>query len=184
LERFVSEYSERAYQFAYGLCGNSEEAKELVQESFFRVFRSWGSYDPSQSLEGWFLSILKNVYTDSVRRYDHRYGLSLDAPLVSDHRGEEGTILAERLADEREEAVLDRLTREGTAHDVRRALAGLRVEYKAVLTLCDCEGLSYEQISEALDLPLGTVRSRINRAREALKAAILETSKEVDAHGM
>ena len=178
----MADYSEKGYQFAYGLCGNGEEAKELVQEAFCRVFRSWDRYDPSHPLEAWFLSILRNVYVDSVKRYERRYGISLDAP-VSQER-EDGASFAESLADRREEAVLDRLSREKMIAEVRQAMESLTTEHKAILTLCDLEGLSYEAIGEVLGCPLGTVRSRINRARAALKKAVLDTAKEVDAHGM
>ena len=64
LERFVREYADQGFQFAVRLCGNTEEAKELVQEAFYRVLRHWESYDPAQSLENWFLTILRNVYYD------------------------------------------------------------------------------------------------------------------------
>ena len=88
MERFVADYSERGFQFACGLCGNSEEAKELVQEAFCRVFRSWDRYDQSQPLDSWFLTILRNVYVDSVKRHERRFGVRLDAALVRD--GEDG----------------------------------------------------------------------------------------------
>ena len=64
LERFIREYAERAFQFAFRLCGNAEQAKELTQEAFFRLIRKWDQYDPSQPLEGWFLTVLRNVYYD------------------------------------------------------------------------------------------------------------------------
>ena len=182
LERFVEDYSQRGYQFAFGLCGNGEDAKELVQEAFYRVFKSWDRYDQSQPLEAWFLSILRHVYLDSVKRCERRRGLSLDAPLVADR--EDGATLAENLADPGEEEILERLARESDAALVRQALDGLQVEHKAILTLCDVEGLGYEEIARVLDCPLGTVRSRISRARAALTKAVLETTREVDAHGM
>jgi RNA polymerase sigma-70 factor (ECF subfamily) len=182
LERFVSEYSERGYQFAYGLCGNAEDAKELVQEAFFRVFRSWDSFDQSQPLDTWFLTILRHVYVDSRKRYERRCGVSLDAS--ADSGREDSCSLADVLADPRDEAMLDRLSRDAMAAEVRRAMDGLKADYKAVLNLCDVEGLSYEQICVVMDCPLGTVRSRINRARAALKQALLTDNKEVDLHGM
>ena len=182
MERLVEEHSERGYQFAYGLCGNSEEAKELVQEAFFRVFRSWDRYDQSQPLESWFLTILRNVYVDSVKRSEHRCGVRLDAALGPEQ--EEGTTLAESLADPNEEAVLERLARESELAEVRRALDGLTMEHKAILTLFDVEELGYEQIARVLGCPLGTVRSRLSRARAALKSAILKSDQEVEPHGM
>lgn len=182
LERFVAEFSERGYHFAYGLCGSAEDAKELVQEAFVRVFRNWESYDESQGLESWYLTILRNVFLDSVKRYERRRGVSLDTPLSPGR--EEGASLAEHIADPREDGVLDRLCRESMVAEVGQAFAGLKVEQKAILTLCDVEGLSYERIARVLDCPVGTVRSRVSRARAALKQAVLETDREVDAHGL
>jgi RNA polymerase sigma-70 factor (ECF subfamily) len=183
LERLVQEHSERGFQFAYGLCGNCEEAKELVQEAFYRVFRSWDRYDRAQPLESWFLTILRNVYVDSVRRSEHRYAVRLDAALMTEQG--DGATLGETLADRNEEAILDRLTRESEAARVRRAMDSLTVEHKAILTLFDVDGLGYERIAEVLDCPLGTVRSRLSRARAALKSAILKSDQqEVQSHGM
>ncbi|MCX5794093.1 MAG: RNA polymerase sigma factor [Elusimicrobia bacterium] len=182
MERLVEEHSERGYQFAYGLCGNSEEAKELVQEAFYRVFRSWDRYDRSQPLETWFLTILRNIYVDSVRSCEHRFGVRLDAALAPEQG--DGATLADSLADTKEEAVLERLTRESQLAEVRQALDSLTMEHKAILTLFDVDGLGYEQIAEALDCPLGTVRSRLSRARRALKRAILKSEPEVEHHGM
>ena len=182
LAQFVEQYSERGYQFAYGLCGSGEEAKELVQEAFCRVFKRWELYDPAQPMENWFLRILRHVYVDSVKRYERRCGLSLDASLVRDR--EDGLSLAETLPDTREDELLDGLSRRLMIDEVRRALAGLRPDYKAILTLFDLEGMSYEDIAEVMDCPIGTVRSRLSRARVALKTAIVKTAREVDPHAM
>jgi RNA polymerase sigma-70 factor (ECF subfamily) len=182
LERLVAEHSQQGYQFAYGLCGNREEAKELVQEAFYRVFRSWDRYDRAQPLESWFLTILRNVYIDVVKRCEHRCTIRLDAVLKQE--SEDGSTFAENLVDLNEEAVLDRLTRESEVVEVRRAMDSLTLEQKAILTLFDVEGLGYEQIAAALDCPLGTVRSRLSRARAALKSAILKSDQEVKPYGM
>ena len=172
MERLVAEHAEHGYQFAYQLCGNSEDARELVQEAFYRVFRNWDSYDSSQPLDSWFLTILRNVYVDNVKRAERRHGVHLDMVLRPDH--EDSSTLADSLPDRNEEAVLDRLARESELAEVHRALKSLKTEYQAILTLFDVQGLGYEQIAEVLDCPLGTVRSRLNRARAALKKAVLE----------
>src|SRR5688572_4007653 len=81
IERFIESYGERGYQFAYALCGNAEDAKELVQEAFTRLLRKRELYDESQPIENWFLGILRNVYYDSVKRYERKNVVSLDAEL-------------------------------------------------------------------------------------------------------
>ncbi|MBI5241479.1 MAG: sigma-70 family RNA polymerase sigma factor [Elusimicrobia bacterium] len=174
MERLVAEHAGHAYHFAYQLCGSTEESKELVQEAFYRVFRSWDRYDPSQPMDKWLLSILRNVYMDSVRSTGRRCSVDLDAEMRPGH--EESHTFAEGLPDG-EEAVLDRLARESELESVRRAMKGLKSEYQAILTLFDVKGLGYDQIAEVLDCPLGTVRSRLNRARAALKRSVLESAE-------
>lgn len=177
LEGFIEEYSEKGYQFAYHLCGREDEAKELVQEAFVRVLRHWERCDRSQSQENWFLTILRNLYYDSLKRYERRNTVSWDAPLG---RGEnEGRTLAELVADERDEAMLDRLERQEASAEVRAVLNSLAAEHKAVLILCDMQALSYEEIAEVLDCPVGTVRSRLYRARAAFRRALAGQSGEV-----
>ena len=176
LERFINEYAERGFQFAFRLCGNVEEAKELSQEAFFRLIRRWEQYDSSQPLESWFLTVLRNVYYDSVKRHERCRTVPLDAPVVL---GEpEGPAYADVLADG-SEALLEKLERREAGREVREALDSLSEEHRAVLTLCDMQGLSYEEIAEVLDCPLGTVRSRVSRARSAFKRKMMERASEV-----
>lgn len=169
LERFVVEYGDRAYGFAFGLCGNEADARDIVQESFLRLFAKADMYDESQPLETWFLSILKNLYRDGLRRWERRSRISLDAPV-----GDEGLTVADSLADAREEALLDRLEREESSARVRRALEALTPDARAVLALVDMENVGYEDAAETLGVPLGTLRSRLNRARAALRKRLLE----------
>ena len=175
IERFVEQYSEKGFQFAYHLCGNAEEAKELVQEAFTRLIAKWESYDSSQPLENWFLSILRNAYFDGLRRYERRSCVSLDG--VAPDAG--GKSFADVLADAGEQPLLERLERREAAATVQRALASLTAEHRAILTLGDMEGLSYEQLAEVLDCPLGTIRSRLYRARAAFKKALLAQGQGV-----
>ena len=176
LERFIREYAERAFQFAFRLCGNAEEAKELTQEAFFRLIRKWDQYDPSQPLEGWFLTVLRNVYYDGLRRHERSRTVPLDAPLLRSEP--EGLSYADLLADG-SEALLDKIERREAGSRIQEALELLSAEHRAVLTLCDMQGLKYEEIAEVLDCPLGTVRSRVSRARAAFKRMLLERSPEV-----
>ncbi|MBI5631693.1 MAG: RNA polymerase sigma factor [Elusimicrobia bacterium] len=180
LERLIEQYSPRGYQFAYHLCGNDDEARELLQESFFKVLRGWGSYRDGQPLENWFLTILRHVYYDKIKRFDSRHSVSMDAPL-SGYGAEEGLRLSETLCDAAEGDVLESLERQELREQVLAAMESLSLEQKAVLTLSDIQGLSYDQISEVLDCPAGTVRSRLCRARKAFKRRIMEEIGEVAA---
>jgi RNA polymerase sigma-70 factor, ECF subfamily len=168
LERFVDEFGDHAYSFAFGLCGNEADAKELVQNAFVKIFDKAENFDSSQSLESWYMTVLKNLFLDGRRSWDRKRGVSLDEPM-----GEDGLTVADCVADEREEALLDRLERSEESERVRRALAGLAKDSRAVLMI-DVNGMGYEEAARALDWPLGTVRSRVSRARAALRTRLLE----------
>ena len=174
LERFIEDYAEKGYQVAFRLCGNAEEAKELAQEAFTKLITTWEHYDAAQPLENWFLTILRNLYYDGVRRYDRRHCVPLDAPI-----GDDGPSFADVLMDHGEEPLLRSLERRESAAAVREALKALSAEHRAILTLGDMEGLAYEELAGALGCPLGTVRSRLFRARAAFKKALLMQGKEV-----
>ncbi len=168
LERFVDEYGDHAYSFAMGLTGNEEDARELVQDAFVRIFDRAGQYDSAQSLESWFLTVMKNIFKDSRRRAERRLGVSLDAAV-----GDDGLTVADSVADAREEALLDRLERLEDVARVRRALDRLPEDSRTILMMVDVEGMTYEQASETLGVALGTVRSRMSRARLFLRDRLL-----------
>jgi RNA polymerase sigma-70 factor (ECF subfamily) len=168
MERFVEEYGNHAYAFALGLTGNELDARELVQDSFVRIFDRAAQYDASQSLESWFLTVMKNIFRDSRRRAERRLGVSLDTEITDD-----GLTVADAVADATEEAVLDRLEREEDVARVRRALARLPEDARAILMMVDVEGMTYEKSAEVLGVALGTVRSRMSRARVLLRDRLL-----------
>ena len=164
LESFMRDSGGKAYAFAHGLAGNHEDARELVQEALYRVARTWDRYEHSKALEAWFFVVLRNAFIDSRRRVARKSGVSLDSPLV----GEDGGTLAELLPDQ-SESIQARLEREESAKTVRRALKGMKKSFRAVLTLCDMKGERYDAIARSLGVSAGTVRSRIFRARQALR---------------
>lgn len=158
-DEIVREHSARTYRLAYRLTGNRQDAEDLTQETFVRVFRSLSSYTPG-TFEGWLHRITTNLFLDQVRR---RARIRMDAmgddaghvPATGDHGQPERGF---------EHANLD--------HDVQRALDALSPEYRAAVVLCDIEGLSYEEIAVTLGVKLGTVRSRIHRARAQLRTSL------------
>ena len=168
LEKLVDEFGGHAYSFALGLTGNEADARELVQDSFVRVFDRAAQYDPARSLESWFLTVMKHIFMDSRRRAERRLGISLDAPV-----GDGGLTVADGIADAAEEAVLDRLERDEDAARVRRALAALPEDSRTILMMVDVEGMTYEAAAEVLGVALGTVRSRMSRARGFLRDRLL-----------
>lgn len=160
-ESVVRDHSTRVYRLAYRLTGNQHDAEDLTQEVFIRVFRSLSSYTPG-TFEGWLHRITTNLFLDQARR---RQRIRMDA------MGDDSSTYPARgeLHDPvrgYEHANLD--------HDVQRALDALAPEYRAAVVLCDIEGLSYEEIAVTLGIKLGTVRSRIHRARSQLRLALAD----------
>jgi RNA polymerase sigma-70 factor, ECF subfamily len=157
-EEIVRAHSGRVYRLAYRLTGNTQDAEDLTQEVFVRVFRSLSRYTPG-TFEGWLHRITTNLFLDMARRRQRiRFeGLGDDA---AQRLHGTGPTPAEAF----EERHLDA--------DVFAALAALPPEYRAAVVLCDIEGLSYEEIAATLGVKLGTVRSRIHRGRAQLRAAL------------
>ncbi|MFD2840917.1 RNA polymerase sigma factor SigE [Populibacterium corticicola] len=158
-EQIVLEHSARVYRLAYRLTGNQHDAEDLTQEVFVRVFRSLHNYQPG-SFEGWLHRITTNVFLDQVRRKKR---------IRMDHMGEE----AQTYADRNEFASPERsFEHHNLDYDIQEALQKLAPEYRVAVVLCDIEGLSYEEIATTLGIKLGTVRSRIHRARAQLRKSL------------
>ncbi|MBI3288474.1 MAG: RNA polymerase sigma factor [Elusimicrobia bacterium] len=164
----IDAHANKAYSFALGLCGNEEDAKELVQDAFAKAMGKIDRHDETQTFEVWFLTVLKHLYIDGTRRYERRYGEPLDAVI-----GPGGLTVADTVADRGEESILARLEREEAARLVRRALRGLTPDARAVLLMIDLDGRTYEETAKVMDCPLNTIRSRIIRARTALRERLL-----------
>lgn len=167
-DALIDANADKAYRFALGLCGNEEDAKELVQEAFVKAMDRIGTRDASLPFGSWFLTVLKHLYLDGTKRCERRRGQSLDLPL-----DDSGLTVADAVADDRERPLLERLEREESSRLVRRAMRSLTPDARAVLLMIDLEGLGYEQAAAAMGCPLNTLRSRIVRARTALKERLL-----------
>ncbi len=153
-DELVREHADRVYRLAYRLSGDAQDAEDLTQETFIRVFRSLSSYQPG-TFEGWLHRITTNLFLDMVRR---RSRIRMEAlPEDYDRVPAEGPGPEQVFHDAR----LD--------PDLQSALDSLAPEFRAAVVLCDIEGLSYEEIGATLGVKLGTVRSRIHRGRQALR---------------
>jgi RNA polymerase sigma factor (sigma-70 family) len=157
-EEIVREHSARVYRLAYRLTGNTHDAEDLTQEVFVRVFRSLSSYTPG-TFEGWLHRITTNLFLDMARRRQRIRFEGLGEETESRLGGTEPT--PAQAFDDRH---LD--------GDIQAALKALAPEYRAAVILCDIEGLTYEEIADALNVKLGTVRSRIHRGRAQLREAL------------
>ncbi|WP_273652042.1 RNA polymerase sigma factor SigE [Cellulomonas fimi] len=171
-EQIVRDHSARVYRLAYRLTGNRHDAEDLTQETFVRVFRSLNTYTPG-TFEGWLHRITTNLFLDQARR---KQRVRMDA------MGDD----SDRYASVDHLASPERAYEHGNLdHDVQRALDELPPEYRAAVVLCDIEGLSYEEIAVTLGIKLGTVRSRIHRARARLRDSLGHRAPEVQgAHAV
>ncbi len=156
-EQVVREHSARVYRLAYRLSGNPQDAEDLTQETFVRVFRSLADFSPG-TFEGWLHRITTNLFLDMVRR---RQRIRFDA-LPED---------TERLPG-REPSPEQVYADTHLDPQIQAALDALSPEFRVAVVLCDIEGLTYEEIAATLGIKLGTVRSRIHRGRVQLRQAL------------
>jgi RNA polymerase sigma factor (sigma-70 family) len=157
-EELVRDHGARVYRLAYRLTGNPHDAEDLTQDVFVRVFRSLHRFQPG-TFEGWLHRITTNLFLDGARR---RQKIRFDG--LGDGSDERLPSAWPNPSEQLADADLD--------HDVAAALSALPPEFRAAVVLCDIEGLSYEEISEVLDIKIGTVRSRIHRGRAQLRSAL------------
>jgi len=159
-EPIVRAYEGRLYGVALGLVHNAEDARDLVQDTFVRAFKSMELYDPERPFLGWILCVCRNICIDFLRR--RRYGRSLD-----DDRDEKPLQLADPGA-QTDRSLLD----EETRSLIWEALGLLSDEHREVLVLKDLQDLEYGEIADILSIPQGTVASRVYYARQALRETL------------
>lgn len=155
----------RAYHLAYRLTGNSADAEDVTQDAYVRAWNNFESYDASRSFEGWLFRIITNRVIDLRRRQKRVPMYSLDTPLQGD---EDGQPLAHEFPSpvgNPEELVIGPVMEE----KLQNALAALPPDYRRAIELCDIEERSYQEIAAEMRCAIGTVRSRIHRARVMLR---------------
>lgn len=158
-EEIARDHGRFLYTVAYRLTGNHEDAQDLVQDVLIRVERGLATYRPG-SLEGWLSRITTNAFLDRVRARKRR-------PVDALPDDPERVLPTSAAADEA-------LAGARLPDDVQAALLGLPEDYRAAVVLCDVVGFSYQEIAESLDLPVGTVRSRIHRGRGRLREVLVD----------
>jgi RNA polymerase sigma-70 factor (ECF subfamily) len=164
-------HAEALKTFAYHLTYNEEEANDLVQETFFKAYRAIDKYQEGTFAKAWLFKILKNAYINEYRKKAIRPSkVELD-DAVTFHDSDDERITG--YMDLREDIFSSMM-----GDEVTTALNTLPLEYRSILLLCDIEDFSYEEIAKILDLPLGTVRSRLFRARNMLKEKLKKYAEE------
>ncbi len=167
-EEEALELADQVYRVARRFVPTREEAEDLVQETYARAFRSWQSYTPGTNLRAWLLRILTNLNVDRGRRLQRRPD---ETPLE-----ETDYYLANRMAESAGEQVLDqeRVVERLSQDSIVTARSSLPDDFRDVVVLVDIGDFSYADAAQILDIPLGTVMSRLHRGRRQLKANLAE----------
>lgn len=147
-------------RYASALTGNSAAADDLVQDCIERALKQAGKLEKLRQIGGWLRSILHNLYIDELRR-KRRQGMSIDVAHVENDLG-----------------VVTPAHDHAAIIDFERAMTGLSVEHRQVLLLVGLEGLNYRQLADELDIPIGTVMSRLARARDKLRKLMEQTTTD------
>lgn len=150
------------YNFAYRLTYDEDDAKDLVQETYLKAFRFIDSFQRGTNAKAWLFRILKNSFINDFRKKSKEPS-KVDYQEVETYYNSED-VDASITSDLRIDAVQDMI-----GDEVSNALNALAVDFRTVIILCDLEGFTYEEMAKILDIPIGTVRSRLHRARNLLK---------------
>jgi RNA polymerase sigma-70 factor, ECF subfamily len=159
--------SDQVYRVARHLVGNREEAEDLMQEAYARAFRSWRSFQPGTNLRAWLLRILTNLNIDRGRKLQRTPDVQpLEAGdyFLVDRLEEAGGLISD------EERVDQRLSQDS----IVSALSAVPHDFRDVVVLVDIGDFTYQDAAQILDVPIGTVMSRLHRGRRILKAQLAE----------
>lgn len=152
LERAIEQYGKATYNFAYRLTRNDADANDLTQEAFIRVFRAWQSFKPGTSFLSWIYRIVTNLYRDELRRRKVR--------CYQEERRERAV------------APVDEYVEAQLSEPISKALSGLTPVQRRIVLLADVDGCSYREIGQLVGCTVGTVRSRLHRARGHLRELV------------
>jgi RNA polymerase sigma-70 factor, ECF subfamily len=162
-DALVERYHKQAYNIAYRMAGNHADAEDLTQEAFIRAFRFFGQYRRELPFDSWLYKIMSNVFIDGLRRKPKARIRSIDQPVITED-GEAQMEIPDP-SDGPEDAVLSG-EMDGR---IQAALTTLPEAFRLTVIYADIEGLSYEEIAEATNTNIGTVRSRLHRGRRLLR---------------
>jgi len=155
------------YNFAYRLTLDEDDANDLVQETYLKAYRFFDSYEQGTNAKAWLFRILKNSFINDFRKKSKQPSKidyqEVESYYNSDDVDENITV------DLRVESIQDMI-----GDEVATALNSLAVDFRTIIILCDLEGFTYEEMAKILDIPIGTVRSRLHRARNLLKEKLKE----------
>jgi RNA polymerase sigma factor (sigma-70 family) len=168
----------QAYGFAYRLTYNEDSAKDLVQDTYIKAFRFYDSFQKGTNAKAWLFRILKNTFINDYRK-KAKEPFKYDYSEVEErYNSDEANVGPDNNLVSRDSNKLTIDQVNGLMGDeMTMALNGLQDDFREIIILCDLEDFKYEEIADVLQIPIGTVRSRLHRARNALKDKIKEYAK-------
>ena len=160
------------YNFAFHLTYDEDDANDLVQETYLKAYRFADSYVEGTNAKAWLFKILKNAFINEYRKKAKQPTKVDYEDIVSYHDSDDVNLVG--TVDLREEIFQGMI-----GDEVTKAINSLPVDFRTVILLCDIEGFTYEEIAKIIDIPIGTVRSRLHRARQMLKDQLLDYAKSL-----
>jgi RNA polymerase sigma-70 factor (ECF subfamily) len=169
-ERQALVHTDALFGAAYRLTRNARDAEDLVQDSLLRAYRFWDSFEQDSNCKAWLLRIVTNTFINEYQR-KKRSREVLDAA-TAEQDATDGVLMHAEAADRQspERTLVER----SVSDDVQRALESLPEDFRTAVVLCDVQGLSYKEIADIMQTPVGTVMSRLFRGRKLLAAALRE----------
>lgn len=159
------------YNYALRMTFNAADAEDLVQETFLKAFRFWDSYEKGTNIRAWLFRIMKNAFIN-------RYRKEKKEPETVEYQEVENFYNSVRESAVETSDLQESVFKNLLEDEVAVAIAELPEDFRTVVILCDIEELTYEEVAEFIDCPIGTVRSRLHRGRKLLRARLMEYARK------
>jgi RNA polymerase sigma-70 factor (ECF subfamily) len=166
-ERLIGQYQAKVYTFAFAFTGSADRAQDLAQDALVKVYKSLNGFRFQSAFSTWLYSIVKNTYLDAIKSRAGRER-ALEEPLSDRDVAELRDVATGE----------ERLLQKESRRALFRALREVPLAYRTVVAMADVQGLGYDEIAAALNVPIGTVKSRLKRGRDALKDALFRQRQE------
>jgi RNA polymerase sigma-70 factor (ECF subfamily) len=170
-EREAMPHADLLYNFALRMTNDRADAEDLLQETFLKAFRFWDSYEQGTNIRAWLFRILRNSYIN-------RYRKTSKEPDTVDYEEIQNYYTSVRAESADPNDLQESLFGNLLEDDVQTAIADLPDDFRTVVILSDIEGLTYEEIADFVDCPVGTVRSRLHRGRRLLRGKLFEYARQ------
>jgi RNA polymerase sigma-70 factor, ECF subfamily len=159
------------YNYALRMTGNADDAEDLLQDTFMKAYRFWDKFEQGTNMRAWLFRIMKNTYINLYRK-------EVKEPDKVDYEDIQNYYNTIRDDSTDPNDLQQKLFGQLLDDEISKALESLPEDFRTVVILCDIEGLTYEEIAEFVQCPVGTVRSRLHRGRKLLHTALFEYAKK------